>query len=92
MLSVLFAILIGTPAHEKMNICQIKSNSVFYADRFVRLQNKVAEVTEKNLEIRNIFQQSFMLPQLLIIHMPMCLFNLSSISDTILLKTLLKTP
>ena len=37
---------------KKMNICQIKSTSVFHA---------VEEVTEKSKEIRNIFQQSIML-------------------------------
>ena len=43
---------------------------------------------EKITEIRNIFQQSIMLLQLLLIQLPMCLFNVSSVSDTILSETL----
>ena len=46
----------------------------------------------KIIEIRNILQQNIMLLQLLIIQLLMCLFNVSSVSDNILSKTLLRTP
>ena len=49
---------------KKMNICQIKNNSVFHAESICLSGVKVEEVIGNIIEIRNILHQNIMLLQL----------------------------
>ena len=53
-------------------------------NRFVRLELKLRRSRKKIIEIRNIFQQNIMLSKFFIIQLPLCLFDVSSVSDIIL--------
>ena len=79
------------PSHKKMNICQIKSNSLFQAESIRQTRVKAEEVTGKIIEKRNICNKHYVasITHNSTAHVSFCV---SSLSDTILSKTLLRTP